>query len=258
MRHAFGKDEYIAFRDPLRLPASDFAAARFANRRNFRIDDFAAGDYHCRAFEKVVDIGLMRVHFGEPRLVATTCVHFVGARCEQRGIGAKTGGDFIVAEIRDRGRRFARTCRPCHTSLQSSRAGEREFFVLLRALSADAADDLAIDGQRNAALERRESLHIAQDGDHGRAAFVDCVFECFGRLFEQRRGARLADGNVGAGRKRVIEALDGNQIAAVIDDGNGGARRVQAFGFGYRGGDYTVRATEGQRFLSTVCAGCSP
>ena len=52
---------------------------------------------------------------------------------------------------------------------------------------------------------------------------VDHVFEEFRRPFEHNRGARFADGNVGAGGEGVVQALDGDQVAALVDDRDGAA-----------------------------------
>src|SRR5918995_3372033 len=131
---------------------------------------------------------------------------------------------------------------------QSAGAGDGEFFILLRtggATDAYRADDFPINDDRNAALERCE---IVESG-HGGTPFIDHIFEELGRPFEQHRSPRLADRNVGAGSKSIVEPLDRNEIASFVDDGNGSARSILAFRFGDSSRNHFFRAVQSQPFF---------
>ncbi len=130
---------------------------------------------------------------------------------------------------------------------QNAGAGDGELFILLRAGgAADAyrADNLPIDDDRNAALERRK---IIKSG-HGRAPFVDHVLEELRRPFEQDRSPRLADRDLGAGSKSIVE-LDRDEVASIVNDGNGSARRILAFSLGDGSRNDFFRAVQSQRFF---------
>src|SRR5688572_30181820 len=135
--------------------------------------------------------------------------------------------------------------RSCRHSVGSS---DREFFILLGAGGATDAyrpDNLPINDERNAALQRREII----EGSHSDSPLVDRVFEELRRPFEQDRSPRLTDRNVGAGGKGVIQPFEGNEIASFVDHGNGAARRVLAFSLGAGGRNHFFRAVQSQPFF---------
>src|SRR5262249_53172902 len=70
--------------------------------------------------------------------------------------------------------------------VESVRACDRQFFVLLsacRAADTHASDDLSIDHDRNATLERRKET--IRQRDHCGAPILDDVLENLGWLLEQ-------------------------------------------------------------------------
>src|SRR5215203_586377 len=109
----------------------------------------------------------------------------------------------------------------------------------------DAANDLAIDDDGDAALEWGEVIECHHRG----AAVLDNVLEDLRGLLEQDGGACLADGDVGAGGERSIEALEGHEVAAFIHDGDHAACCVDLLRFGLRAGDHSPCAVECERFL---------
>src|SRR4051812_40110233 len=88
--------------------------------------------------------------------------------------------------------------------------------VLLRGHAADAdrTDDLAVDDQRDAALEWR---HAGEAEDRQPAAGQP-VLEGLARPLEARRGARLVLRDLGAGDLGVVHALEVDELAGGVDD----------------------------------------
>src|SRR6267143_3035899 len=81
---------------------------------------------------------------------------------------------------------------------------------------ADAADDLAVHHDRDAAFERRRPFQL-QDAKPG-AAPGDDVLEGLGGPTETHRGGGLTLGNVDAPVLRVVEPLERYQMSAAVDD----------------------------------------
>src|SRR5947208_1729209 len=136
---------------------------------------------------------------------------------------------------------------------QSIGTGDGKLFVLLRgggAADAHGPDDLPVDDDRNAALERREIIERC----HGGPAFVDHVFEELRRPFEQDGSPCLADGNIGSGSEGIIQPLDGDEITAFVDDGDGSTGRVLTLRLGDCGRDYFFAPSKVKPFFCMVCA----
>ena len=107
------------------------------------------------------------------------------------------------------------------------RSGDRQLFVLLRAgcaTDADAAYDLTVDYDRDAALQRREEA-VGQR-DHRSPAILDNVFKGFRGLLKSTAVRALPIEMVAPAAKVPSDSLQRHQVAAVVDDGNDAAGRV--------------------------------
>src|SRR5207245_10689563 len=123
---------------------------------------------------------------------------------------------------------------PAEQLRQRVRARLGDLPVLLRgdAADADAADELAVHDERQPALDRHR---VGQRHDDVPAAG--------GRVFEDLRGtlvgyraSRLRDGDVNAARLRVVDPLEVDEMAAVVDDDDDHAPVVlRRLGFGGAG-----------------------
>jgi hypothetical protein len=80
------------------------------------------------------------------------------------------------------------------------------------AAHADGAYHLAIDHDRHAALQGGEVV----EGEHGGPPPADDLLEGAGGVLEDGRGPRLTDGDLTACRESAVEALEGEEISALI------------------------------------------
>src|SRR5688572_31995501 len=131
---------------------------------------------------------------------------------------------------------------------QSVGSSNGEFFILLGAggaTDANRTDNLPIDADRNAALQRREII----EGTHSDSPLVDRVFEELRRPPEQDCSPRLADRNVGAGGKGVIQPFEGKEIASFVDHCDRSSGRVLVFSLGDGGRNHFFRAVQSQPFF---------
>src|SRR5262249_24601291 len=97
-------------------------------------------------------------------------------------------------------------------------AGLRDHAILLRrsAAAADGADDLPVRYKRQAALHG----YGARKLEDGGAASRDSIFEDFGGALEGDRAMRLLLRHLDAADLCLVHALQVNQIAAVVKDGD--------------------------------------
>src|SRR6266496_2149247 len=111
------------------------------------------------------------------------------------------------------------------------------------AAHADRADDHAVEADRLAALERR-LRHLEERGPPAR----DRVLQDFAGPLEQRGRAGFVDRDLGRRRERRLHALDVDQVAAVVHDGDRAALVVAAR-VGCGGGRNGLGALEADRLL---------
>src|SRR5437773_8270780 len=120
------------------------------------------------------------------------------------------------------------------------------------AAHADRADDHAVDADRLAALERRLG-HLEERGPPAR----DRVLQHLAGPLEQRRRAGFVDRDLGGGGERRLQALDVDQVAAVVHDGDRAAL-VVAPRVGCGGGRNGFGALEADRLLVGHLAPLAP
>src|SRR5882724_6001571 len=245
MWRASGHHDHVALGDLARVATIDGATADLVGSGVLSLDHATAGDEACGAIDDINQVGILRVDFGQPRLFPPAGVDHVIAPTTVVEYRALVERSIHVASLevfhsagRNR-RRWSRRIRwrdrRCFP-YEDIRAGDGEFLILLRtgcAADSDCADDLVVYDHRDPALQRSEVV----ERDHGSASVLDDVFEEFCRLLKKSGGTCLADGDVGAGIKSSVQALDGDQIAAIIDYGYDSAGCVDALGFRLRGGD---------------------
>src|SRR5262249_59013622 len=101
--------------------------------------------------------------------------------------------------------------------LVRARAGAPHLRVLRgqHARHADAADDLASHHDRDAALERGQSLDLEEP--QAGAAARDHVLERLAGSLEVHRGRGLALGDVDARVLRVVEPMEHDEMSAAVD-----------------------------------------
>src|SRR5580765_2257369 len=95
-----------------------------------------------------------------------------------------------------------------------ARLGDLLVLVRLHARDPDRADALAVDHDRQAALDRRDAGHL----EHRRAAALDAFFPHRGRAPGLGGGAALLDGDARVCRRRAVHAEEVQQVSAVVDD----------------------------------------
>ena len=106
---------------------------------------------------------------------------------------------------------------------ERSGAGLRNVEVLIfgSVAGADRADADAVDRQRHSAAYR-SLLSVAGDREAQRDAQVHLVASTRGaaRLAAERRGERLANGDLDRRKLRAVHARESQQVAAVVHDGD--------------------------------------
>src|SRR5262249_32900114 len=114
----------------------------------------------------------------------------------------------------------------------SGRSRFRNVFIFLRSIAADAycADDFAFIDDRYSALKRCRAGQ--REGRNAPVAYL--IFEDFAWPSEDRGGAGLADADLNARNLRIVEAVQDEQISAVIDDRNH-YRGTSPVGFSFGG-----------------------
>ena len=94
------------------------------------------------------------------------------------------------------------------------RARSSRILIRLHARHAHRADDVRADEDRHAAFQHRGHRR-AQERD---AALLDHVFVDFRLATAEHGSARLAGRHFGGARARAFEAMQMQQMAAIIDD----------------------------------------
>src|SRR5512133_2445639 len=92
----------------------------------------------------------------------------------------------------------------CRSAGYCRRSSHRQLLILLsagRTAYTYCSDNLAVDGNRHATLERREVVQR----NHSCATFRNNFLESPGRLLEESRGTGLADRNIRASRERAVD-----------------------------------------------------
>src|SRR5439155_26622815 len=112
--------------------------------------------------------------------------------------------------------------------LEGGRAGDGDVFIFLRRISAyaDGAHHFTVENERHTALKRCRS----GKGESGNTPVLNLVFEDFTRATKNRRGAGFTDTYVDARHLSVVETLQHQWIAAVVNDHDNDGR-VSLFGF---------------------------
>ena len=247
MRHTGRNDDDIALDELPRVACVDRDATQFIGARRLCVDRAAARDERGLALEHVDHVGVQRVNLGLTRRDAAAGVdHVVAAvgTVEQDRSSRKCLVHRLMIEEGDRRR-------GCRRSSERGGSGNGELLVFVgacRSADTDAADDLAIHHDGNAADEWGE---VVESGHHGAAfaAGVDELLEHSRRLLEQHGGFCFSDGDVGAGGEGAVESGQGHQVAAVIDDGNDRARGLQTRGLRLRCGDHLIGSVKRERLL---------
>ncbi len=210
VRNAIGNNHGVAGNELAGFAAGDFAAANFIGGDVLAVNHRSAGDDGGAAFENVEDVGIFRMHFDYAGLFAAAGVHHVIASAviaiEKHGALGEAFFGLFLREIAD-GEKSGGHDRIIAEFFCGFGAGNGQLFILRRAHgTAHAADNLAVESNGDASLQRSEEG--IRKSSHGRAAFVDDVFEDLRGLLEENGGARFADGDVGTGGKSAVEALE--------------------------------------------------
>src|SRR6185295_6747434 len=95
-----------------------------------------------------------------------------------------------------------------------ARLGDLLVLVRLHARDPDRADALAVDHDRQAALDRRDAGHL----EHRRASALDAFFPHRGRAPALGGGAALLDGDARVCRRRAVHAEKVQQVSADVDE----------------------------------------
>ncbi len=222
MRHAIRDNDHVAFGDLPRLAAGDARATKFIRPGGFGIDRLAAGNEFRGALKHIDHVSVLGMNLGLAGLLATAGVdHVVPAvAIEQHRALCECGIHFAALEIGNLWRRSRGFC--ARLRGKCVRAGNRQLLILIRArgsADADAANNLTVDDDGNAADEGREVFQSGHDGAPF-AVGIDELFEEAGWLLEHDSSAGLTNGDVRASGECSIEALEGHEVTAIVHHGN--------------------------------------
>src|SRR6266545_6145626 len=210
MGRAVGDDDHVTLGDRAAFAVFGFPAADFFRLDGLAVHDRAAGDERRGAFEHVDDIRVACVHLDDAGFIAMTGVDLVIHSPNQRYSFDERLIHLLCRQVCD-GRR-----RRSHRGLEGGSAGDRDVLIFLRRISAyaDGADHFAIGNERHTALKGCRS----GKREGGNTPVLNLVFEDFTRATKTRRGAGFTDTYVDARHLSVVETLQHQWIAAVVND----------------------------------------